>query len=386
MQKQKESLSTSMAKLVMVASLIVGIGSTIGVLGYYLTKQTAINLPFTAPPPKTISAIELSSDAKSILNAETKAVIFTIEGARAYLERTGYAYNLDTFQETNAKYAGNCFLGAVLSNNKKSFIFSSGCLAGDLPQAWIGIYSFDSGNGAKCGYNSQSRNFSFIPNASACAESLVKFLIAGSGKNFVWSSDDKTITYEADLGLSGMTETRTIDAVTGEVLIDVSDWKNYENVKYGFSFKHPADWKITENPENNFENPAIILASPEILKRLEEEKAMFNGENYGISDPAYNILIYYFPSTEEEIQNKANNLGAKNLDELIQRETMTKIGDIKINGIPAIEVTEHGEGEYYAVFIEKDGHLYKVFFSDIWQTENILAIEKKILSTFKFIK
>lgn len=34
MQKQKESLLTSMAKLVMVMSLIAGIGSVFGITGY----------------------------------------------------------------------------------------------------------------------------------------------------------------------------------------------------------------------------------------------------------------------------------------------------------------------------------------------------------------
>jgi hypothetical protein len=39
MQKQRESSSVSMAKLIMVVSLIVGIGSIIGMLGYYWTMS-----------------------------------------------------------------------------------------------------------------------------------------------------------------------------------------------------------------------------------------------------------------------------------------------------------------------------------------------------------
>lgn len=184
----------------------------------------AVGSPFKkalAPTPAPqINAIEIFFGKKSILNAETKDIIFTIGGAQAYLETSGYFYNPDTFQTTNAKYAGDCFLSAALSNNKDRIVFSTGCLAGDLPQAWIGIYGFDdkSADNTKCGFNSNAHSFSFIPKVSACATSLVKFLIGGSGRDFVWFQDDKTITYEADLGLSGMAETRTIDSATGEIL------------------------------------------------------------------------------------------------------------------------------------------------------------------------
>lgn len=211
---EEKTYLSPVIKTMLIFTIILLIGILFIVVGNPFKKALA---PILSP---LINAIEISPDGKSILNFETKGIVLAIEGAIAYLETSGYAYNPDIFQITNAKYAGDCFLSAALSNNKDRIAFSTGCLAGDLPQAWVGIYSFDdkSADNTKCGFNSGAHNFSFIPKVSACANSLVKFLIGGSGRDFVWSADDNTITYEADLGLSGMAETRTIDSATGEIL------------------------------------------------------------------------------------------------------------------------------------------------------------------------
>ncbi len=168
----------------------------------FLKSQKSTITPIQPTQPK-INAIEISSDQKSILNADTKKVIFTIEEAKAFLEKSDNPYNPDP---ANPKYAGDCFGNAVLSNNKYRIVFSTDCLPGDLPEAWIGIYNLplqtNCPPGAAC-----------MPNPPA-----FQFLISGSGKNFIWSQDDATITYEANSGLSGMNETHTIDSQTGKIL------------------------------------------------------------------------------------------------------------------------------------------------------------------------
>lgn len=180
------------------------------------TPKFPTTLPLPTPPASPmptptsiiqpeITSIEISSDKKSILNAETKKIIFTIEDTKKYLKNSGYEYNPDTFQTTNAKYEGSCFIDAALSNNKNRIVFSTGCLSGDLPQPWIGVYG--------------PINIKCPPNALCkIAAPKIKFLTAGRGKNFTWSPDDTTITYEADLGLSGQTQPRAIDSNTGETL------------------------------------------------------------------------------------------------------------------------------------------------------------------------
>lgn len=334
MQKQKESLSVSTAKLVMVVSLIVGIGSIVGVLGYYLTKQTAVSIPFISPLPKTISAIEISSDAKSILNAETKKVIFTIDDANKYLKDSEYAYNPDTFQITNAKYEGDCFLSAVLSNNKDRIVFSTGCLPWNLPQPWIGTYFTDY-------YEIHSKNNGRIYSQ---ARLPIKFLIGGSGRNFAWSSDDKTITYEADLGLSGMTETRTIDAGTGEVVerkieteIDASDWLIYDS---------------TADAEYYYERykikyPRELFYKPERAKSTHTLATFFEDKFNKIK-----FSIEVLPEKIGELAYDARNYYVRNIK--IENNDFQELKDNKTGALSYIYKTGYSDknhnGDFYIIF------------------------------------
>lgn len=197
------------AKWLAIGSIILFLFLMLSTLVLLSQKSTIAPIkPTQSPTPATttLNNIEISSDQKSILNADTKKVIFTIEDVKTFLQESGYDYNPDTFQNTNAKYLGGCFGDAALSNNKYRIVFSTSCLPGDIPQPWIGIYNLPLQTNCP-------------PNA-ACAPNppLLQFLIGGSGKNFVWSQDNQTITYEADLGLSGMTEFRTIDSQTGKIL------------------------------------------------------------------------------------------------------------------------------------------------------------------------
>ena len=127
---QKESLSSSMPKLIVIIGLVVSIGSVFGILGYYLTRPR-----FTITPvAETISTIEISANKRAILDANTKKAIFTIEETKEFLQ--GFKYEI-------SKYSGDCFRDASLSNNKKIVVFSTDCISsGNLSNGWVGIYNF----------------------------------------------------------------------------------------------------------------------------------------------------------------------------------------------------------------------------------------------------
>ncbi|MFZ2970195.1 MAG: hypothetical protein WA063_03550, partial [Minisyncoccia bacterium] len=210
-ETKKEATSVIFSKIVLGVCVLVSLIVVASIIFYLYTKKSDAGK--FLPGAKQIKSVEFSSDARSILDSKTKQVIFTIEDANKYLKDSGYAYDPDTFQDTNAKYVGDCFLDAALSNKKDRIVFSTGCLAGDLLQAWIGVYNFS--------YKSKT-DLEQVPK--------IYFLTGGSGRNFVWSVDDKTITYEADLGLSGLTETRTIDAATGKIIESKINSENEEEV------------------------------------------------------------------------------------------------------------------------------------------------------------
>ena len=119
MQKQK---SHNLPKFIMIMTIILLVGALFGAVSYYLIKD---NSNSNQPTIKQIKSIELSQDKKAVLNAETKEVIFTIEETNKFLKDSGYEYNPDTFQTTNEKYRGDCFLDAALSSNKNMQRFSS---------------------------------------------------------------------------------------------------------------------------------------------------------------------------------------------------------------------------------------------------------------------
>lgn len=353
----KESLGLSLAKLILTVSFIIGGGAWLGTVAYSLAHpEFAVNfgqIINPTPVEKTVNKIEISADKKSILNAETKAVIFTIANTQKYLKDSGYFYNPDTFQATNAKYEGDCFVAAALSNNKDRIVFSTGCLPGDLPQAWIGIRNliqYECPAGAMCKPNPPK----------------IQFFIAGSGKNFVWSSNDKTITYEADLGLSGMAETRTIDSQTGKILekksavIDISDWKTYTNEKYGFEFKYPKSWIISST------NPA---GSPQMI-------SIQSGKQNGSFVLTINEVLQNI-SLQQIIKEKIGAKGSKN------EEGKIKIGNSDGIWTSSRECVGTGCLSFDWFFI-KDSYLYhfEQSFPDIYYDKNF----DQILSTFKFIE
>lgn len=361
----------SLSKLFLLAVIIISSGLIFGI------TQSLIEIRRVVPPAPAINKIEISADAKSppaadqpraeILNADTKATIFTIADTQKYLKDSGYFYNPDTFQTTNAKYEGDCFGDAALSNNKNRIVFSSGCLPGDLPQPWIGtVYTYNK----EVKKASDSYNAERLPHVYKAYLAIIKdstsFLTGGSGKKFTWSVDDKTITYEADLGLSGMTETRTIDSQTGEILEtkpaegDTSDWKTYRNEKYEFEVKYPISWQNDAN----------------------------NSASVGIDT---RIRIFNLPVWSSFEIMKNNNDRKLTLDEWVRELIIIAKGElsaevITINGFKAYKLKSELEPSntlFYVVITDKNNKIFTLYAYSGDADDNKTL--EQILSTFKFI-
>lgn len=154
-------------------------------------------------------------------------------------------------------------------------------------------------------------------------------------------------------------------------------WKVYENKEYGLRIDYPAEWKM------EIINNTANLTSPETLKKIEEQKALFNGENYGPF--TYDITMSYFPTILSRFNNENADLITLN-DNIKEDITMKKLGETKINGISAIEMEFYGEDIHYGLLIEKNKHLYEIIFNNIRDKKLLTDTEKQILSTFQLIK
>ncbi|MDD3006329.1 MAG: hypothetical protein PHX30_01970 [Candidatus Pacebacteria bacterium] len=215
--QNEEINSAKTAKLKKIVYLIVGIVMLVWALSYI--SKPSVEEEAVPEPAIFASSIRVSDDAKSVVDNSSGEVIFTIDEAKKFLKDNGYEYNPDTFQTGNAKYSGECFSAAVLSYNKREIVFSSSCLPGDLPEAWIGIYKISA---ATCSLNGMQTD-SVGDVADDCGEggtqTSFRFMTGGGGDSFIWSADDKAVVYSAYLGLTGNTEKRIINVETGEIRV-----------------------------------------------------------------------------------------------------------------------------------------------------------------------
>jgi hypothetical protein len=122
----------------------------------------------------------------------------------------------------------------------------------------------------------------------------------------------------------------------------------------------------------------VSLASPETVNAYKTA----NGQEGVYPD---DFSVYYYFSVADEYENKTNNYGARNIDQLISTNTaIQKIGDITFGGLPSTEVYWSGLGKYYAILTMKDDHLYKIWFNTADDKAKLSEIEKKIISSFQF--
>lgn len=227
-----------------------------GILGIFLIITIIIGAIFylknskpkvIQPPPKpALNKIEVSPDDKSIVNSETKKVIFTIEDAINYIKSSGIEINPDNQATYGGKCNGDCLVAAALSNRKGSIVFSAVWFPKGLAsRPWIGVYNLP----VECPAISDT--------TCQPSPSSFQFLMASNGINFAWSQDDKTITYDGGMDVYISPETRTIDANNGK-LLEIKPPKGttpggnvYKNEKYGFELTFPDNWTSYNVSEDN---------------------------------------------------------------------------------------------------------------------------------------
>ena len=180
---------------------------------------------------------------------------------------------------------------------------------------------------------------------------------------------------EAEAAVSTLKILDTPQTLTSDA--DTSSWKTYRHSSLGFQLKYPEGWKFKSS------TTGVTLNSPEnqeSLRQIETKKVY----SEGYSDT---LTVLYYDSVAQELENTSNNLGAKTLDELVERNTMiARISKIEFAGEPAWLVTRGGFGAYFTTLMEHQGHLYEISFGYKATPEELTRTERAILNSFSFTK
>lgn len=162
--------------------------------------------------------------------------------------------------------------------------------------------------------------------------------------------------------------------------IDTSNWKTYKNEKYGFEIKYPKSWVMAEvNSGFVDDDGAIVTFETPDTDELIEEKMISPGYRH-------NLVISYWDTIGDEPEGKINNLNAKSIPDYLKKNPFVqKISETTIAGYKAYEILSVGYGQAYGIWIDKEGHVYKLYFSRTWDKSKLGEIENNMLSTFKFI-
>lgn len=174
-------------------------------------------------------------------------------------------------------------------------------------------------------------------------------------------ADGEKTDLEAQVAALQSSATTTTSATTSATADETTDWETYANEKYGFSFKYPATWKVSDFPTDQ-----------ETAQRMSVEP---DNEVKGLGLETFSVNI---ADLSEQ---------GKTFDEFIQ-ENFQQLKDDKLNGINVKSginpsIAEHTE------YVIQSGN-YAITIAAIIEEEASSAIDIEtaslIAKTFEFTK
>lgn len=120
----------------------------------------------------------------------------------------------------------------------------------------------------------QSKSFIFLTSLAIVGTALVVFYTTRHGENRVQKNDVEITAYKP-------TDKSTPVSQKPAVVVNTSNWKEYTDKQYGFSFRYNPEWKI-KSPSTNKDGYYVLEIDPGT--RYDNMKIYVSPTNYYVMD------------------------------------------------------------------------------------------------------
>ena len=181
-----------------------------------------------------------------------------------------------------------------------------------------------------------------------------------------WMSKTKTVT-----PITIVTPTVSSTPTT----VSTADWKTYTNKDFGFSFKYPNDWNLTENKPSTINN--TIVSVTKTVKK-DGHMGMIPGE----------VGITFYTSTKSATELRANDTNNQ-ADSLIKNVSKSEIKlgstNILVSSWDNMTTDDGGPFHVKSYYSVTNPTLFTNIVFPIKGSDGLSEISDQILSTFQFI-
>jgi hypothetical protein len=193
---------------------------------------------------------------------------------------------------------------------------------------------------------------------------VVFFVIQKSSNKTAQDSEQNTL------------ETETPQDSFGEITASQATpgWNTYTAREQGFAFDYPSNWELNRDTSNS-DYPTVSAASPQTKQAREE-----GGGLYSPDSPDFSVFYY------DSIADEPENHQATTLNDFVKNnQLISVIGQATLGGQQATEVSWGGHGVYYVILAERNNHIYKLWFANVWEKSQLTETHKQIIASFRFI-
>ncbi len=176
---------------------------------------------------------------------------------------------------------------------------------------------------------------------------------------------------------STLTQTAVSNASASTTPDATADWKTYTNDTYGFSFKYPGEWTVSEKTYSKPGDEILTVTSPDTAKKIADRT------NNPFTKGDIGIRFTTMPATD----STSNTIAIWMADQFTNSITAKNKTSESIEGAQAYGAEIQADPSYYAMLVQANNGLFALDFgADTAKKSELSTNVSQILSTFKFTK